>query len=233
METFWRTSKSRFNPNNKIIMKPINTYIDHTLLKATTTPEEISQLCKEAIDQQYYAVCISGFYTAFAKAVLEKSPVKIVTVIGFPFGTDTTSTKVFETQEAIANGTHEIEMVLNIGVLKAGYLKQVKEDIAAVRNASQHKILKVILENCYLTDREKRIACRICLDTGVDFIKTSTGFGSGGATIKDMKLIKSEVGNDIKIKASGKINNIENVHQFIRLGADRIGTSSALQMIEN
>jgi deoxyribose-phosphate aldolase len=213
-------------------MNPINTYIDHTQLKATTTPEEISQLCKEAVAHQFYAVCIAGFYTAFAKAELEKTSVKIATVIGFPLGADTTATKVFETQEAIANGTHEIDMVLNIGVLKAGYLKQVKQDIAAVRKASQNEVLKVIFENCYLTEQEKRNACKICLDTGVDFIKTSTGFGTGGATVKDIKLIKAEVGNHIKIKASGKIRTLETALQYIDLGADRIGTSFALQMIK-
>jgi deoxyribose-phosphate aldolase len=213
-------------------MNFINTYIDHTQLRATTTPEEISQLCKEAVTHQFYAVCIAGFYTAFAKAELEKTSVKIATVIGFPLGADTTATKVFETKEAIANGTHEIDMVLNIGILKAGYLKQVKEDIAAVRKASQNEILKVIFENCYLTDQEKRNACKICLDTGVDFIKTSTGFGPGGATIKDIKLIKAEVGDRIKIKASGKIKTLETALHYIELGADRIGTSSAIQMLK-
>ncbi|WP_339685487.1 deoxyribose-phosphate aldolase [uncultured Nonlabens sp.] len=213
-------------------MNPINTYIDHTQIKATTTPEEISQLCKEAVVHQFYAVCIAGFYTAFAKAELEKTSVKIATVIGFPLGADTTATKVFETQEAIANGTHEIDMVLNIGVLKAGYLKQVKEDIAAVRKASQNEVLKVIFENCYLTEQEKRNACQICLDTGVDFIKTSTGFGTGGATVKDIKLIKEEVANRIKIEASGKIKTLETALLYIKLGADRIGTSYALQMIK-
>jgi deoxyribose-phosphate aldolase len=214
-------------------MKPLNTYIDHTQLKATTTQREISQLCKEALQHGFYAVCVNGCYTAFAKAQLLQSPVKIATVVGFPLGAITTKTKVFETKEAILHGADEIDMVLNIGALKSGDLKSVEYDIAAVRKAAQHAVLKVIFENCYLTDVEKRAACQICLDNGVDFIKTSTGFGTGGATLEDVQLMKNEVGNRMKIKASGGIRDQETALKYIELGIDRIGTSSGIQILHS
>lgn len=212
-------------------MNPINTYIDHTQLKATTTLEDIIQLCNEAIEHDFYAVCVNGCYTAFAKACLKKSVVKVATVVGFPLGAITTAAKVFETEDAIKNGADEIDMVVNIGALKAGDLTTVENDIAAVRAASKNIVLKVIFENCYLTDDEKRIACHICLDAGVDFIKTSTGFGTSGATVEDVKLMKEVVGNRVKIKASGGIRDKETALQYIHLGVDRIGTSSGLKMM--
>lgn len=212
-------------------MRSLNTYIDHTLLKATATQDDMIQLFNEAMEHDFYAVCVNGCYTAFAKACLKKSPVKIATVVGFPLGAMSTAAKVFETEDAIKNGADEIDMVLNIGALKAGDLTTVENDIAAVREASKYIVLKVIFENCYLTDEEKRTACKICLDAKVDFIKTSTGFGTGGATIEDVKLMKEEVGHQVKIKASGGIRDQETALQYIHLGIDRIGTSSGIQII--
>lgn len=213
-------------------MKSLNTYIDHTILKPTASQDDIEQLCKEALQHNFYAVCVNGCYTAFAKACLKQSNVKLATVIGFPLGAMSTAAKVFETEDAIANGADEIDMVLNIGALKAGDFKTVENDILAVRQASQNKVLKVIFENCYLTDNEKRIACQLCLAAGVDFIKTSTGFGTGGATIEDVKLMKEEVGNQLKIKASGGIRDQETAIKYIDLGVDRIGTSSGIKIVK-
>lgn len=233
MEKIWRVAKRRTHPYYKDIMKPLNTYIDHTLLQATATQNDIIQLCKEAVIHKFYAVCVAGCYTAFAKAQLQQSPVKTASVIGFPLGAMTTATKVFETKDALDNGADEIDMVLNIGVLKTADLKTVAADIAAVRKASQGAVLKVIFENCYLTDNEKRLACNICLDTGVDFIKTSTGFGTGGATLADIILMKTTVGDHLKIKASGGIKDRDTALAYIELGVDRIGTSSGIAIVQN
>lgn len=212
-------------------MKPLNTYIDHTLLKPTATQQNIEQLCNEAIMHEFYAVCVAGYYTAFAKACLQQTPVKVASVIGFPLGNLTTATKVFETKDALQHGADEIDMVLNIGALLAGDLKTVEQDIAAVRATSINAVFKVIFENCYLTDFQKQQACAICVDTGVDFIKTSTGFGTGGATLDDVKLMKKAVGNHLKIKASGGIKDKETALAYIALGVDRIGTSSGIQIV--
>jgi len=213
-------------------MKPLNTYIDHTLLKATATQNDIAQLCQEAIMHEFYAVCVAGCYTAFAKAQLRQTPVKIASVIGFPLGAMTTAAKVFETKDALDNGADEIDMVLNMGALKAGQLDLLATDIAAVRAASKGAVLKVIFENCYLTDAEKQLACRICLEVGVDFIKTSTGFGTGGATLADVALMKKAAGGRMKIKASGGVKDRDTALAYIALGADRIGTSSGIAIVQ-
>jgi deoxyribose-phosphate aldolase len=213
-------------------MRPLNTYIDHTILKATATQDDIIQLIDEAVTHDFYAVCVNGGYTAFAKAYLKQSSVKLAVVVGFPLGAMSTETKVFETKDAISNGADEIDMVLNVGALKAGDLKTVQKDIDAVRAASDKKVLKVIFENCYLTDEQKRTACQICLDCGVDYVKTSTGFGTSGATLEDVQLMKAVVGDRIKIKASGGIRDRETALQYIDLGVDRIGTSSGIQILK-
>lgn len=213
-------------------MRPLNTYIDHTILKATATQDDIIQLIDQAVTHDFYAVCVNGGYTAFAKAYLKQSSVKLAVVVGFPLGAMSTETKVFETKDAISNGADEIDMVLNVGALKAGDLKTVQKDIDAVRAASDKKVLKVIFENCYLTDEQKRTACQICLDCGVDYVKTSTGFGTSGATLEDVQLMKAVVGDRIKIKASGGIRDRETALQYIDLGVDRIGTSSGIQILK-
>lgn len=210
----------------------INKYIDHTSLKPTATPAVIKALCEEAIKHDFHAVCVAGHNAAFAKARLQQSQVQLAVVVGFPLGSCTTAVKVFETKEAIKNGATEIDMVLNIGALKAADYTQVKNDIAAVKQACDDVVLKVIFENCYLTQEEIVKACKICLETGVDFIKTSTGFGTGGATIDDVKLMKTTVGDRLKIKASGGIRDQEAALKFIKAGADRIGTSSGIQILK-
>ena len=210
----------------------LHQYIDHTLLKAMATQKDIAQLCEEAIENQFFAVCVNGVHTAFAKAQLIASSVKLATVVGFPLGASKTLTKVFETQQALQDGSDEIDMLLNIGALKEGNHSLVREDIRAIRRVSEGKILKVIFENCYLSDEEKRIACGLCPEVGVDFVKTSTGFGSGGATIADVLLMKEEVGDAIEIKASGGIKDRETALKFINAGATRIGTSSGKNIIK-
>lgn len=213
-------------------MSPLHSYIDHTNLKPTATPQDISRLCQEAMEYHFYAVCVHGTYTAFAKAQLQQSPVKIATVIGFPLGAMTTAAKVFETTDAIKNGCDEIDMVLNIGALKAGDVATVAADIAAVRNAAKNVILKVIFENCYLTDQEIQQACKICVDHEIDFVKTSTGFGSSGASMAHVQLMKEAVGDQVKIKASGGIRDRETALAYIDLGVDRIGTSSGIAIVK-
>lgn len=213
-------------------MTSINTYIDHTQLKATSTLNDIALLCKEAMEHHFYAVCVNGCYTAFAKAELKNTSIKIATVVGFPLGAVSTQTKVFETKEAIAHGADEIDMVLQIGALINNDLDTVKKDILAVREASKGKVLKVIFENCYLNDSQIKNACDICLEANVDFIKTSTGFGTGGATIENVRLMKEIVGNQIKIKASGGIRDKETAVKYIALGVDRIGTSSGIKIVK-
>lgn len=209
----------------------LNKYIDHTLLTPNATQKDIAQLCKEAIKYQFYAVCVNGVHTAFAKKALQQSAVKLAAVVGFPLGASTTATKVFETQDAIQKGADEIDMVLNIGALKEGELSKVAQDIKAVREASSGKVLKVIFENCYLTDEEKRIACRLCLENEVDFVKTSTGFGTSGATLEDVALMKEVIGNQAQLKASGGIKDRATAQKYIDLGATRLGTSSGIAII--
>ena len=206
-------------------------YIDHTLLRPDATQKDIARLCKEAIEHQFYAVCINPGHLAFAKAQLQNSAVKLATVVGFPLGASTTAIKVYETRDAINRGADEIDMVINIGALKEGDYSLVNQDIKEVREAAEGKVLKVIFENCYLSDEEKRIACRLCLENEVDYIKTSTGFGSSGATYDDVHLMKAEVGDQLKIKASGGIRDRLTAEKYIELGADRIGTSSAATFI--
>ncbi|GAK94713.1 deoxyribose-phosphate aldolase [Nonlabens ulvanivorans] len=213
-------------------MTSTNTYIDHTQLKATSTLDDIAILCKEAMEHNLYAVCVNGYYTAFAKAQLKNTSIKIATVVGFPLGAASTESKVFETKDAISHGADEIDMVLQIGALINNDLETVKKDILAVREASKGKVLKVIFENCYLTDSQIKNACEICLEVKVDFIKTSTGFGTGGATIENVRLMKNIVGNQIKIKASGGIRDKETALKYIALGVDRIGTSSGIKIVE-
>lgn len=208
----------------------LNQYIDHTLLKATATPKEIKELCAEAIEHQFYAVCVNGFYVEAAKAALKNSDVNLAAVIGFPLGGMTTDAKIFEANDCISRGADEIDMVINIGMLKSGNSKFVEEEIGAIKNIMGDKVLKVIIETCFLTDEEKEIACRAALKAGADFVKTSTGFGSGGATFEDVELMQKVVGDKMKIKASGGIKDRKTAEKFIKLGANRLGTSSGIAL---
>lgn len=208
----------------------LNQYIDHSLLRSTATPKEIKKLCAEAIDRSFYAVCVNGCYVETAKTALKNSTVKLAAVIGFPLGAMATVAKVFEAEDCISKGADEIDMVINIGVLKSGNPKYVEEEIKAIKKAIGEKVLKVIIETCYLTTEEKEIACRAALKAGADFVKTSTGFGSGGATFEDVQLIKRVVGEKLQIKASGGIKDRKTAEKYIKLGVTRLGTSSGIAL---
>ncbi len=212
-------------------MRDLNTYIDHTLLKATATEEDIKKLCNEAVEYQFYAVCVNSSYVAFAKAQLAQSNVKVCSVVGFPLGAMSTPTKVFEAKQAVADGADEIDMVMNIGLLKSENFDAVWKEIEAVKNAIGDKVLKVILEICELNTTEIIKASELALLSGADYLKTSTGFGIGGATIEAVRLMKCVAENNAKIKASGGIRDKKTVLEYIIAGADRIGTSSGIAIV--
>ena len=200
-------------------------HIDHTLLKAVSDEKGILDICKEAVEHKTASVCIPPSYVKLAK---EKFPsLNVCTVIGFPLGYSTTAVKVFETEDAVKNGADEIDMVINIGDVKNGSFDKVTEEISAVRKAAEGKILKVIIETCYLTEEEKIRLCKCVTDGGADYIKTSTGFGTAGAQKEDIVLFKNNIGKYVKIKAAGGIRTKEAMEEFIELGCDRIGTSGA------
>lgn len=206
--------------------------IDHTLLKPEATEQQIKDLCCEALELNTASVCINPKYVATAATVLgDKIPV--CTVIGFPLGASTTECKVFEAVDAIKNGAVEIDMVISVGDVKSGNFEAVKADITAVKKAVGDKILKVIVETCLLTDDEKRKLCHIVMEAGADYIKTSTGFSTGGATEHDIALFAEEIGGKLKIKASGGIRTREQMEKFIELGADRLGCSAAAKVFFN
>ncbi|GAA4275431.1 deoxyribose-phosphate aldolase [Aquimarina mytili] len=209
----------------------LNQYIDHTLLKANATVEDIKKLCDEAKKHNFYAVCVNSYYVALANSELMHTDVKVATVVGFPLGSIVNQVKVFEAKKCIDQGADEIDMVINIGLLKSGYYKIVEDEIRAIKKAIENKVLKVIFENCYLTDEEKKVACKLSMNAGADFIKTSTGFGTGGATLEDIKLMKNEVQEDVMIKASGGIRDFQTAKQYIDLGVSRLGTSSGIQIV--
>lgn len=209
----------------------LSQYIDHTLLKATATPEDIINLCNEAKEHNFYAVCVNSCYVSLAAEKLKNSDVKVASVVGFPLGASSLHAKVFEAEQAIKDGADEIDMVLNIGFLKAELYKQVKEEIAAVKKAIGDRTLKVILETCYLTNAEIRTACHISEKANADFVKTSTGFGTGGATEEAVKIMVAEVGDSLKIKASGGIKDAATAKKYIKLGVSRIGTSSGIEIV--
>lgn len=194
--------------------------------------DDIQKLCDEAKTQGFYAVCVNGCHVSLAKKALENSKVKLAAVIGFPLGAMSTKTKVFEAKDCVLNGADEIDMVINIGWLKSKMYEAVGNEIQAIKLAIGDKILKVILETCYLTDAEKEKACSLSVEAGANFVKTSTGFGSGGATFEDVILMKRVVGNKAKIKASGGIKDKETALKYIELGVSRIGTSSGPTLLK-
>ncbi|MBP2072698.1 deoxyribose-phosphate aldolase [Thermoanaerobacterium butyriciformans] len=209
--------------------------IDHTLLKADATDIQIKKLAEEAIEYGFASVCVNPCHVKYVADILKNTDVKVCTVIGFPLGANTVETKVFEAKEAILNGAHEIDMVLNIGKLKFGDYDYVKNEIEAVTGAAKSFgdiIVKVILETCYLSDEEKIKACKITVDAGADFVKTSTGFGSGGATVHDVKLMRKTVGENFGVKASGGVRTAEFAKEIVEAGANRIGTSSGIQIVK-
>ena len=212
-------------------MIPLENYIDHTLLKPSATRENIIQLCEEAKKYNFFAVCINGSFVQLAKRELINSNVKIVAVVGFPLGTTAISIKVLETKTCINDGADEIDMVINVGMLKSKDFKYLENEIQAVKNEVGDRILKVIIETCYLTNEEKKVVCEIAMNAGADFVKTSTGFGTNGATIADVKLIKEVLKGQLSIKASGGISDKETALSYISLGVTRIGTSSGIKIV--
>jgi len=212
-------------------MLPLENYIDHTLLKPSATTENIIQLCDEAKKYNFFAVCVNGSFVKLAKRELINSNVKIAAVVGFPLGATAPSIKVLETKTYINDGADEIDMVINIGMLKSKDFKYVENEIIAVKNELGDRVLKVIIETCYLTDEEKRVVCKIAMKAGADFVKTSTGFGTNGATIADVKLIKEVLKGQLSIKASGGISDKETALNYISLGVTRIGTSSGIKIV--
>ncbi len=212
-------------------MTSINTYIDHTLLKPESTQEQIKQLTDEAKAYHFASVCINPTWVAYAKEQLKDSDVKVCTVIGFPLGATTSQTKAFETQDAIANGADEVDMVINIGKLKSKQYDEVEDDIRAVVEASGDKLVKVIIEACLLTNDEKVKACQLSVAAGADYVKTSTGFSLHGATIEDVALMRQTVGPDIGVKAAGGARSLADAEAFIAAGATRIGTSAGVAIV--
>ncbi|MFD2540707.1 deoxyribose-phosphate aldolase [Lacinutrix gracilariae] len=210
----------------------LNKYIDHTLLKATATNVDIIKTCKEAITHDFFSVCVNSCHVALVKEQLKNSEVKVCSVIGFPLGAMSTKAKVAETKQALQDGADEIDMVLNIGYLKSNAFELVTEDIALVKKEMPNHTLKVILETCYLDAEEIKKASALAIQAGADFIKTSTGFGTGGATMEDVKLMQSVIANGkTKIKASGGIRDTKTALAYINLGVDRIGTSNGIAIV--
>jgi deoxyribose-phosphate aldolase len=211
-------------------MKPLNRYIDHTLLKAEATEADIRKLCSEAVEYDFYAVCVNSCYVSLAVRELAGSQVKVASVVGFPLGAAHTAAKVCETEIAVSEGAEEIDMVLNVGALKEGRYNFVEDDIRAVVQAAAKEgaIVKVILETCLLTDNEVIKACQLSKDAGAAFVKTSTGFSTGGATAHHVKLMKDTVGDALQVKASGGIRDKAKALEMIEAGADRIGASASV-----
>lgn len=209
--------------------KELYTYVDHTALKAYTTWEDIEKLCKEAVAYQMASVCIPACY--IKRVHDEFKDLTICTVVGFPLGYSSTEGKIAETVQALKDGASEIDMVINICDVKNKDYDKVEQEIAALKKATGDHILKVIIETCYLTEEEKIVMCQAVTNAKADFIKTSTGFGTAGATLEDMKLMKEHIGADVKIKAAGGIRSRKEMEDYIKAGCSRIGTSSAISML--
>ena len=206
--------------------------IDSTLLKSDATIEDITKLCEDAMKYHFATVCVNPYYVPLAKELLEDSTVEVCTVIGFPLGASSTNVKVYETVEVLEAGADEVDMVINIGALKDKEYEYVKHEIEQIRNVMDGKVLKVIIETSCLTKEEIIEAVKICNDTFVNFIKTSTGYGTRGASIEDIKLINEYKNDVLEVKASGGIKNKKEVEEFLKLGVTRIGTSNAAKIVE-
>ena len=213
-------------------MKNLSRYIDHTLLKADATENEVIKLCNEAKEYDFFSVCINPGFVELAAKELSESNVAVCTVIGFPLGASTPETKAFETRDAIQKGAAEVDMVINISKLKDKKDEEVLKDIKAVVDAADKKALvKVIIEACLLTDEEKERACKLAKDAGADFVKTSTGFSTGGATKEDIALMRKTVGTEMGVKASGGVRTYEDAVTMIESGATRIGASASIAIV--
>lgn len=212
----------------------INKYFDHTLLKPETTLAQIEQLCAEAKEYDFFSVCLNSYYVKKAKSFLNGSSVKVCTVVGFPLGASTMETKRFESMKAVAEGAQEIDMVMNISAMKSQDYQYVLDDMASLAQVchQQGALLKVILETCLLTEEEKKKACELAVKASVDFVKTSTGFSTSGATVADVKLMRSIVGPTMGVKASGGIRDLETAKSMIEAGATRLGLSAGVAIMK-
>lgn len=210
----------------------INRMIDHTLLKPEATREQIKKICEEALEYNFKSVCINPFWVSYAKEMLKDSEVGVCTVIGFPLGANTTNLKAYEAKEAVKNGADEIDMVLNIGLLKSKEYDLVEEDIKSVVKASEGKLVKVILETCLLDNDEIVKACELSMSAGADFVKTSTGFNESGAKAEDVALMRKTVGDKLGVKASGGIRDLKKSQEMIDNGATRLGVSAGIAIIK-
>ncbi|XVG94939.1 deoxyribose-phosphate aldolase [Eubacteriales bacterium KG127] len=215
--------------------KSLNKYFDHTLLKPEATPNQIADLCEEALEEDFFSVCVNSYYVPQVSKALSGSDVKTCAVIGFPLGACSTASKVFETRDACQNGASEIDMIINVGLLKAKEYDLVRDDIAQVVSEAKENgaIVKVIIETCLLSDEEIIKACELSMDANAAFVKTSTGFNSGGATTHHVTLMKKTVGDSMEVKASGGIRDYETAKAMIEAGADRIGASAGVQIMKD
>ena len=210
----------------------MNKYIDHTLLKAVASKSDIEKLCKEALKYDFASVCVNPANVKISHELLKDSNVKVCTVIGFPLGANTIETKVFETKNAIENGAKEIDMVINIAALKEMDLDYLEKELSEIKSAcGENVLLKVIIETCYLNEEEKVSISKLVGKLNIDFIKTSTGFGIGGATLEDVKIMKDNIGENTKLKASGGVSDFETAKAYIDLGCKRIGTSNGIKIV--
>ncbi|WP_424495366.1 deoxyribose-phosphate aldolase [Salinimicrobium sp. GXAS 041] len=210
----------------------INKYIDHTFLNATASENDIKDLCKEAIENKFFSVCVNSSYVSLAKKELSETKVAVCSVVGFPLGAMSSEAKIFEAENAITDGASEIDMVINIGFLKDRKFNELEQEIKSIKKAIGANVLKVIIETCYLTREEINIACNLAVKANADFVKTSTGFGTGGAEMNDVKIMKEAVEGKAKIKASGGIKNLDTALSYIEMGVDRIGTSSGVSIVK-
>jgi deoxyribose-phosphate aldolase len=211
----------------------LNKFIDHTALKPETSLKDVEKLCAEAKEFDFFSVCVNSYFVKKAFSLLQGSTVKVCTVVGFPLGASTMETKRFEAMKAVAEGAREIDMVINVSAVKSQDWQYALDDMSSLAQVThqQGALLKVILETCLLTEEEKRKACELAVKAGVDFVKTSTGFSTGGATIEDVKLMRSIVGN-LGVKASGGIRNLEMAQKMIEAGATRLGTSASVEIMK-
>lgn len=209
-----------------------NKMIDHTVLKADTPLETVKRICDEAMEYGFASVCINPCHVAYCADYLKDSDVNVCTVIGFPLGANTSAVKAFETKDAIANGADEIDMVMNIGALKDKNYALVRDDVKAVVEAANGTLVKVILETCLLTEDEIKKACELCVEAKADYVKTSTGFSTRGATIEDVRIMKEAVHGKAKVKAAGGVRTPEDMVKIVAAGADRIGTSAGCSLVK-
>lgn len=209
-----------------------NKMIDHTVLKADKPLETVKRICDEAMEYGFASVCINPCHVAYCADYLKDSNVNVCTVIGFPLGANTSAVKAFETKDAIANGADEIDMVMNIGALKDKNYDLVRDDVKAVVEAANGTLVKVILETCLLTEDEIKKACELCVEAKADYVKTSTGFSTRGATIEDVRIMKEAVHGKAKVKAAGGVRTPEDMVKIVAAGADRIGTSAGCSLVK-